>query len=160
VGGHHLGTALSLVRQGLTVGREFGVHSLEALLWVAETVEESVYAPRSLVRTHEGLAFVLSNPPLRMGAFSSLRLLLDGVEVPPGEVRFRSGADRPWRTAAEVSRLTPLELRPGEPTEVTIGRAPAEGPRAVTIRLELQSVAIPPLVWFEFTEVPRLEVPP
>lgn len=160
MGGHHLGAALSLVRQGLTVGREFGVHSLEALLWVAETVEESVYAPRSLVRSGDGLSFVLANPPLRMGAFSSLRLWLDGVEVPSGDARVRSGAAQPWRTAADISRLAPLDLRPGEPTSVMIDRALPGAERPVTVRLELQSVAIPPVVWFEFTEVPRTEVQP
>jgi hypothetical protein len=160
VSGHHLGTALSLVRQGLTVGREFGVHSLEALLWVAETVEESVYAPKSLIRTSTGLSFVLANPPLRMGAFSSLRLWLDGVQVPPAQARVRSGAVGAWRTAAEIGRSAPLELRPGAPTEVAIDGAPSGTERPVTVRLELESVAIPPLVWFEFTEVPRPEVPP
>ncbi|HKN06199.1 MAG TPA: hypothetical protein VJ021_01150 [Thermoplasmata archaeon] len=157
---HRLGPALSLVRQGLSVGREFGMHSLEALLWVAETVEESVYVPRSLVRNAEGLSFMLANPPLRVGAFSSLRFWVDRVEVPSARVRLGTGSPRAWRTAAEISGAAPLELRPGEPTEVALDQVSTGVEREVTVRLELQSVAIPPLVWFEFTEAPRTEASP
>lgn len=157
--GHHPGSAFSLLRQGLTLGYDFGVHSLEALLWVAETVEESVYLPKSLVRTPLGLSFVLANPPLRLGAFSSLRVWLDGDELRPEETRLRAGPARPWRTTADVTESNPLELRPGEPTEFALDRVPVEEGRTVTVRLELQSVAIPPLVWFEFSEVPRTEAP-
>ncbi|MGA8604258.1 MAG: hypothetical protein WB788_04235 [Thermoplasmata archaeon] len=157
---HRLGPALSMVRQGLSVGREFGLHSLEALLWVAESVEESVYVPRSLVRRDEGLSFTLANPPLRVGAFSSLRLYVDRVEVPAGQVRVGTGSPLLWRSAAEISRSAPLELRPGDPTRVRLDRVAPVAEREVTVRLELQNVAIPPLVWFEFTEAPRNEAPP
>ncbi len=160
VSDHRLGPALSLVRQGLSVGREFGMHSLEALLWVAETVEESVYVPRSLVRNAEGLSFILANPPLRVGAFSSLRFWVDRVEVPSARVRLGTGSPRVWRTAVEISGAAPLELRPGEPTEVALDQVATGVEREVTVRLELQSVAIPPLVWFEFTEAPRTEAAP
>lgn len=157
---HRVGTALSLVRQGLSVGREFGVHSLEALLWVAETVEESVYVPRSLVRNDRGLAFTLANPPLRAGAFSSLRLWVDRVEVSSGAVRVGKGSPRVWRIASEINESAPLELRPGEPTEVSLDRVSTGAEREVTVRLELQNIAIAPLVWFEFTEAPRPGAPP
>jgi hypothetical protein len=160
VSDHRLGPALSLVRQGISVGREFGLHSLEALLWVAETVEESVYVPRSLTRSAQGLSFVLANPPLRVGAFSSLRLWVDRVEVPSARVRVGSGYPRVWKTATEFTGSAPLELRPGEPTEILLEQVSTSGEREVTVRLELQSVAIPPLVWFEFTEVPVAEGSP
>lgn len=134
------------------------MHSLEALLWIAETVEESVYARGSLRRVGNGLSFVLSNPPLRMGAFSAMRVRLNGGEVPPGSIRVRHG-ESPWRTAASIDRNAPLELRPGEPTEVAIDGTSVEEGQPVSVRFELQSIAIPPLVWLEFTEMPRHEVP-
>jgi len=136
------------------------MHSLEALLWVAETIEESVYVPRSLVRSDRGLSFTLANPPLRAGAFSSLRLWVDRVEVLSGDVRVRTGSPRAWRTAAEINEASPLELRPGEPTDVSLDRVSTGTEREVTVRLELQNIAIAPLVWFEFTEIPRAEAPP
>jgi hypothetical protein len=157
VSDHRVGPTLSLVRQALSIGREFGVHSLEALLGVAETLEDSVYARGSLRRSGDGLSFALANPPLRMGAFSSVRVLLDGVAVPPGEIRVRPAEGGAWRTANEIHRAAPLELRPGEPTEISVEHATVGEGLAVTVRLELQNVAIPPLVWFEFTEVPRPE---
>jgi hypothetical protein len=160
VSDHRVGTALSLVRQGLSVGREFGMHSLEALLWVAETVEESVYVPRSLARNDRGLSFTLANPPLRAGAFSSLRLWVDRVEVSSNDLRIGKGSPRIWRTAAEINESAPLELRPGEPTEVSLDRVSTGAEREVTVRMEFQCIAIPPLVWFEFTETPRAEAPP
>ena len=150
-----LGSVLSLVRQTLSVGREFGLHSLEAMLWVAQSIEASVYVTGSLARSDSGLSFVLANPPLRMGAFSSFRIWVNRVEVSPTDLRFRSGEASPWRTAAEVGPAAPLEMRPGEPTEVALDRVSATGDGSVTVRLELRSVAIPPLVWMEFTDAPR-----
>lgn len=153
---HHLASKLSVLRQGLSVGAEFGVHSLEALLWVAETVEESVYAKGSLVEVPGGVRFLLSNPPLRMGAFYSVRAWLNGVAVVPESFRFRSPPTEPWRAAAEVTRAAPLDLLPGVPTEVELTTPDPDltRHREITVRLELASVAIPPLVWLELTEVP------
>ena len=136
------------------------MHSLEALLWVAETVEESVYVPRSLSRNDRGLSFTLANPPLRAGAFSSLRLWVDRLEVSSGDVRVGKGTPRTWRTAAQINESAPLELRPGEPTEFALDRVSTGTEREVTVRLELRNIAIAPLVWFEFTEIPRGEAPP
>ncbi len=152
-----IGPVLSLLRQGLTVGVEYGAHSLEALLWVAETVENGVYRPGSLVRHDAGLAFILDNPPLRTGAFSSARLSVEGAPLAPEEVRCRVGPGGPWRRFDSISAATPLELRPGVPTEfeTTATRGSAPGP--ITVRLELISLAIPPRVWFEFTDRARPE---
>ncbi|MGI0071379.1 MAG: hypothetical protein ACRECT_04840 [Thermoplasmata archaeon] len=151
----HVGGVLALLRQGLTLGIEYGTHSLEALIGVAETVEEGVYEPRSLRRTPHGLAFALDNPLLRVGAFTQLAIRVDGAEVRGGQVRLRPGAGAPWRTADSVGPDRPWALAPGDRTEVEVDGAFGEGARPVTVRMELRTPAIPPLVWFEFTESPR-----
>jgi len=147
-----LAALVDLVREGLAIEIGFGSHSLEALLWVAETIEGSVYAPGSLVRTGRGLAFSLSNPPLRMGAFGALRAFVDGRPVAPTTVSVREGPGLPWRGTTSLSEEAPLSIRPGQRTEVAI--EPWSGPSSgrLTVRLEFESVAIPPLVWFEFTD--------
>ena len=134
---------------------EFGSHSLEALLWVAETVESGVYRPGSLRRTSSGIAFVLDNPPLRAGAFAAARLLVDGTAVAPEMVRCRAMGSVSWQRFAELSTATPLELRPGMPTEVEAAVIPSRPDERIAVRLELTSLAIPPLVWFEFSDLAR-----
>lgn len=151
------GSLLSLLRQGFSVEREFGTHSLAALLSMAELVEQSVYARGSLIWTPSALAFRLNNPPLRTGAFSSLGVSVDRVAIPPERVRFRIGPGFSWRSASNLAADRPLELRPGLPTEVELGTTEPTDPKNVTVRLELRSVAIPPLVWFEFTDALRRE---
>ncbi len=143
---------LSLARQGLSVGVEFGAHSLEALVGIAETVEESVYERGSLAGTDGGIAFALTNPPLRTGAFGEVRLRLDGTPVASDALRVRTAAAPVWRTASSVSARAPLELAAGVRTEFAVddGRGRCDG--ELTVRLELKSVAIPPLVWFEFRD--------
>jgi hypothetical protein len=143
-----------LIRQGLTLGVQFGTHSVGALLWVAETVEEAVYEPHSLRRTSEGIGFVLDNPPLRVGAFTALEIRVDGTAVPGDRVRFRPGPGSPWRTAASLSPEATLNLGPGDRTEFDlVGAFGTEGD-PVTVRLELHNPAVPPAVWFEFNESP------
>ena len=150
---------LSLARQGLSVGVEFGPHSLEALVGIAETVEESVYAPGSLAGTDAGISFALANPPLRTGAFGEVRLRVDGASIPSDAFRVRTAAAPDWRTASTVSARAPLELAAGVRTEFAVdgdwGRREGE----LTVRLELKSVAIPPLVWFEFRDRVRSGAP-
>ncbi len=150
-----IGPILSLLRQGATVGIDFGAHSLETLVRVAETVEAGVYRAGSLARTADGVGFVLDNPPLRVGAFSSVAVALDGRSVAPESARLRAGALRPWRGFHEVSADSPLELRPGVPTEFAVATEVVPSERRLTVRLELTSLAIPPLVWIEFTDVVR-----
>ncbi len=150
----HFSELLSVVRQGLTVGVEYGTHSLEALLWVAETVEEGVYESGSLRRTPDGISFALDNPPLRTGAFESLVVRVNGDAVPGEGVRLRAGPGAPWRTAASLSRERPLALGPGDRTEFALTGPFGDGPEPITVRLELRVPAIPPLVWFEFRESP------
>lgn len=156
----HAGALFALLRQGLTLGVDYGTHSLEALLAVAETVEENVYAIDSFRRTGEGIEFALDNPPLRVGAFGAIRLAVDGTFVPPERVRWRAGEGREWRTADSVGPATPLWWAPGDRTEFAVlGTFGVDG-RPSTVRLELRSTAIPPLVWFEFTETLEEKAPP
>ncbi len=151
-----IGSWLSLLRQSISVGYDFGARPLEALLWVAETVERSVYEPGSLVRIPDGYAFALANPPLRSGAFATARLAIDRQPVDPADLFVRE-LGRPWRSAASLSRDDPLRLAPGRRTEFRARVAPGVSARTVAFRLELESVAIPPLVWFEFEDLPRAE---
>ena len=146
---------LLLARQGFSVGVEFGAHSLEALVGIAETVEESVYEAGSLAGTATGIAFALANPPLRTGAFGEVRLRIDGAPVPSDALRVRTAMAPDWRTASTVSALSPLELAAGVRTEFAVDGdwGPSDG--ELTVRLELTSVAIPPLVWFEFRDRER-----
>jgi len=159
VTGHRFGAILSLLRQGLAVEVEFGSHSLEAMVWVAETVERSVYEPHSLCRTADGLRFVLNNPPLRTGAFSWVSLAVDGAVVPPERVWTRPGPGSPWKSLQGISIEHPFEVRPGERTEVVIRDPLPLGRPEVRIRIEFRSVAIPPLVWFEFSDSLGPETP-
>jgi hypothetical protein len=149
-----VGAWMSLLRQSLSIGYDFGAHPLEALLWVAETVERSVYEPGSLVRTPQGYAFTLANPPLRSGAFSGARLSIDRQAVEP-QAFFVRERGRTWRSAGALSRSAPLRLAPGERTEFRVDIPPTAEPKPMAIRLEFDSVAIPPLVWFEFEDLPR-----
>ena len=152
VSDRRFGPVLSLVRQGWTLGTEFGAHSIEALLWVAETVEGSVYVPRSLQITATGLAFQLANPPLRVGAFRRLSVRVDGRSIDPTVVRVRSPPTAAWRTADSIDDGRPLPWVPGQHAEFEVDvPSPAPGTE-LTVRLELTSVAIPPLVWLEFRD--------
>ena len=155
MGSRHVGDVLALVGQGLRLGVEFGTHSLEALLWVAETVEESVYEPRSLVRRPDGIAFALDNPPLRVGAFAAITVSVNGAVVPGDAVLFRAGRETEWRPASRVTSSEPLFLGPGTRTEFRLRGDFGSGDAELTVHLELHEPAIPPRVWFEFTEVPR-----
>lgn len=152
---HRFGSLLRLAGEAAQLEVEFGTHSLEALAWVARTVEASVYVPDSLVRTSAGFRFALANPPLRIGAFCGLRLLVDGTPMPPDRVRVRFGPGYPWRTSSHLSPEHPLELQGGSSTEFEADWPLVGAPVPITVRLELQSVAIPPLVWLEIHETPK-----
>jgi hypothetical protein len=141
---------LSLLAQGFEVAVTLGVRSLEGLVRVAELLEHSVYEPHSLTKTPNGLSFVLRNPPLRMGAFSAVRLFCNGTAIPAGNVSLAPGRGNPVGLD-RVDREHPVTLPVGERTVFTVrGGFPEKG--RIAIRLELQSVAIPPLVWFEFSD--------
>jgi hypothetical protein len=141
----------SLLRQGVSVGWEFGARSLEELAAVGEFLEHCVYEPGSLRRAPDGLAFTLRNPPLRMGAFSSIRVLLDGVAVPAGSVTLLGEGATTGRRTEAIDPAHPFAFAFGRRTEFHL-RVDPPAPGDHRIRLELQSVAVPPLVWFEFAE--------
>ncbi|HTT16879.1 MAG TPA: hypothetical protein VMH49_05940 [Thermoplasmata archaeon] len=150
--GSRIGAWLSLVRQGLAVEVGFGTHSLETLVAIAESVEQGVYRPGSLASSDRGIVVTLANPPLRVGAFGGVRAWVDGSAVAPERLRVRAGAGGVWKAASTLSEADPLVLAPGRPTELAldgIDRAPR---RRVRVRLEFDSVAIPPLVWLEFDD--------
>jgi hypothetical protein len=153
------GAWLSLAHQAVSLEVEFGRHALEALAGIAETVEESVYEAGSLHRTDRGLEFALANPPLRVGAFRSIRVVLNGVPAPPASTGFRSGPGLPWTLGSSISRGAPFEFRPGQRTELRVEPLSDALAGRVDVRLELVSSAIPPLVWLEFRdelrELPR-----
>jgi len=148
-----VGRALSVVRQGLELGLEYGPRSVESLLWVAETIEESVYRPGSLARSGGTIRFELGNPPLRTGAFSAARLLWERQPVPPSRLRVRPDPLSPWRSADGISPDAPISLRAGVPIGVEADVPGDDVGSTVTVRLELESRAIPPLVWLEFRDV-------
>ena len=157
----HLGRDLSLLRQGISIGAEFGPHALVMLAQIAEIVEDSVYEPRSLRATPRGIRMVLQNPPLRVGAFASIQVQVNGVDIPSERARFRTNGLEEFRSFVEVSRNNPFTMIPGQRTEMELDlvEPPLKGPK--TIHLSFRSVAIPPLVWFEFTDTVRsLEEPP
>jgi hypothetical protein len=138
----------------MTLGVQFGTHSVEALLWVAETVEEGVYEAGSLRRTPEGISFALDNPLLRVGAFTSIALRVDGERIPGERVRLRAGPGSAWRTAATIGADAPLGLGPGDRTELEILGDFGPDAKPIAVRVELRTPAIPPLVWFEFHDSP------
>lgn len=151
VSDRRVGTVLSLLRQALELDVEFGTHSIESMVRIAEVVERSVYAAGSLRATPSGVRFVLENPPLRLGAFGAVRVRVDGAWIPPARTRLRTEGTTAWRTAQDVDRERPIVLLPGVPTEFEVDLNERPG-RELMVRLELESVAIPPLVWFEFRE--------
>ena len=145
---------LGLLRDGARVAYEFGLPTLTGLVAVADLLAHDVYEPHSLRRTEEGLRFTLRNPPLRMGAFDRLRLAVGGQPVPPEDSSVRPGgaaADVPF---SRVSREHPIVLPVGVRSEFAIRLTPVPAGR-LCVRLELHSVAIPPVVWFELVDEPR-----
>ncbi len=70
-------------------------------------------------------------------------------------MRLRSGPGRAWRELTDLSKEQPLDLGPGARIEFAVARPLPEGTKDLGIRLEFQSIAIPPLVWFEFTDTVR-----
>jgi len=154
VRGHRSVGILSLLRQAISLGADFGARSVESLLSVAEMVEQSVVEPGSLRRTPDGLSLALDNPPLRVGAFSKVRILVDGEAIPSERVSLRTGEGTPWRTAATVTPGWTFDLGPGDRTEIRIVTSAGGRAGPVRVRVELVPLAIPPLVWVEVRETP------
>ena len=142
---------LGLVRDGLSVGWEFGAHSLAELTRIAEFLEHCVYEPGSLSAATGGARFVLRNPPLRMGAFSAIRVQWDGRAIPGDCATVQTGDDAEPRRLSEITALDPITFGFGRRTTFRLTMpSPTAGEHH--IRVEWQSVAVPPLVWLEFRE--------
>ena len=141
---------LALLEQGVEVAVGFGLRSLEGLVDVAELLEQSVYEPRSLRRTPAGFQFTLLNPPLRMGAFSSVRLIWNGAAIGATDVTIALPGEPP-RGLDSIAPEHPVTLPVGRRTRFAVvsGNVPSGRQQ---LRLELQSVAVPPKVWFEFSD--------
>jgi hypothetical protein len=142
---------LQLFRQGLTIGRGFGLHSLQEMARVALYLESAIYDRGSLRAVPDGVTFALNSPPLRMGAFQRVSLAWDRNPLAPADCTVRP-VDRavPVRFDA-IDRARPLVLPAGRRVEFAARMEPPPS-GAHTVRLELESVAIPPTVWFEVTD--------
>jgi len=151
MGLRHLRGDVALLREAVSLIREFGLHSTERLAHVAEFLERSVYAPRSLHVAPGGAAFTLLNPPLRVGAFSAIRVSWDGRSVPAEHIFVQREGQAVERPATDITPSRPIDLRPGQRIDVRLAGVPT-GSGHHRVRLELQNIAIPPLVWFEFTD--------
>ncbi|MCI4345438.1 MAG: hypothetical protein L3K07_01590 [Thermoplasmata archaeon] len=142
---------LALLEQGAVIGWAFGTDSLAGLLRSAELLRENMLEPSSFRSASNGLRFELRNPPLRTGAFSSLSARVDSTPV-PGERAFvdpcSTGRERSF---ASIDARAPVELPVGVRHRFRFESATVS-PGMHTVRLELRSVAIPPVAWIEFTE--------
>lgn len=143
---------LSLLRQAVDLERESGFASLEELARLGDFLEHAFYEHGSLRPVERGVEFRLLNPPLRMGAFRSARVAFDGRAVAPGDVFVEVEGASP-RALSEVDLARPLTIPSGRPSTFTL-QLDAPPRRLVhhAVRLELASVAIPPIVWIEFTD--------
>jgi hypothetical protein len=140
----------SLIRQAASIDHEFGASALLELARVGRFLERAFYDPGSLVRTPSGIAFDLANPPLRVGAFKWARLLVDGTAVPAEHCRVRPEGAEAAQRFADLSGERPLIWPTGRSARFEADLLPR--PRRPTLRLELRSVAIPPLVWIELAD--------
>ncbi len=122
------------------------------------TLEHGVYEPRSLQTTEDGIRFTLRNPPLRMGAFESIRVALDGIWADPARAWVHPGGTLAPIPFHQIDRARPVTLPIGARTQFLVQGLDAS-PRRARVRMELKSVAIPPLVWFEFADELRPEPP-
>lgn len=143
---------LSALREGLSIGWAFGLGSLEELARNALELEYGIYREGSLARRPDGVAFELTNPPLRLGAFSQLRVFWDGFSLDPAKVRVATDRHPEPRAVATLSRSEPLELGVGEGSRFELALDPPPSAGHHRVRLEWTSSAIPPLVWMEFVD--------
>jgi hypothetical protein len=142
---------LGLLRDGLRIGHEYGFRSLEELARTGVFLQSVVYEAHSLHAIPGGVAFALHNPPLRMGAFSRLSLRWDEREVPLDACTVRPQAAPNAVRFSEIGPQSPVVFPVGERIAFTAGvGSPTHG--AHTVRLELRSLAIPPVVWFRLTD--------
>jgi hypothetical protein len=157
MGGSHLRVDFGLIVQGLSLSWQFSLRSASAFAGLGEFVLRNVYEFGSLTRTPTGLSFNLRNPPLRMGAFSGIAVFLDGNQVPPSAIRLQFADEPNLLSLAQVSAENPVVIPIGRRTRFSLDTPPVS-PGRHGFRLEMQSVAIPPLAWFEFDDILRPSV--
>lgn len=145
---------VGLLREAISLIDEFGLRSTERLAFVANFLERSVYLPNSLRVVPDGVGFTLLNPPLRVGAFSAVRVAWDGAFLPPDAAFVQGEGHAVERPLSDISPSRTIDLRPGQRLEVRLSGISAD-PAEHRIRLELQNIAVPPLVWFEFVDTIR-----
>ena len=155
MGHSHLRVDLAVLRQGLHLAFDFGLQPIEELARVAELLEHSVYEPGSLRSNGQEVVFTLRNPPLRTGAFDRARVFFDGALTPAANA-WAAGPDGARQPLAALGRDAPLVVPVGRRTHFGF---PWDGETGGSrkVRLELHSVAIPPLVWFEFSDHVRVD---
>jgi hypothetical protein len=118
---------------------------------VAELIESSVYDRGSLTTDGRQVRFRLLNPPLRMGAFSRITLVWDGGAIPPSDATITSVSGQSPTRLDKISAERTVTIPIGRRTEIAFATDRRES-GAHRVRLELESVAIPPMVWLEFTD--------
>lgn len=144
---------LELAREGLLLGWRFGARSVGELARIGVYIQRSVYERGSLLQRPDGFSFRLPNPPLRLGAFGSLRLALDGIPLAPEATWVRTEPAREPRPASTIDREHPLLLLPGVPLEIGARRDPPPSVGStLSVRIVLGNIAIPPPVWMEFRD--------
>lgn len=142
---------LSLLGQGLAIGRSFGPRAVAGLLRTADLVQRNLVDPDSFRVGPAGLEFRLWNPPLRPGAFFDLSARIDGLRV-PAERSFVGPEEGPAeRSFARITRESPIGLAPGVVHCVRLAPERPVPPGTHAVRLELRNVAIPLVSWLEFT---------
>ena len=143
---------LSLLRSGLSLGWSFGLASLSELARTALELESGIYRAGSLVRAGDRIEIELDNPPLRIGAFRSVRIAWDGAWVPSERAQVSTESRPELRSLASITVDVPLELGVGEGSRFSLAIPPGPVAGLHRVRIEWWSRAIPPLVWLEFTD--------
>jgi hypothetical protein len=143
---------LSLLAQAVELERESGFASLEELARLGAFLEHAFYVPKSLRASGQGVEFEIHNPPLRMGAFRAAQVHWDGRAVPADRAVLAVEGAEPLRFA-DIRPERPLSIPSGRVSTVRLGidQRPSYLHHHL-VRLELRSVAIPPLVWLEFSD--------
>lgn len=158
MGHSHLRLDLAVLRQGLHLALDFGLQPVEELARIAELLEHSVYESGSLGSNGREVTFTLLNPPLRTGAFDAARIFWDGASTPVVGA-WAAGPEEGPRPLETVRRDSPLVVPVGRRTRFGFPQRGLAASGTRKVRLELHSVAIPPLVWFEFSDRLREDPP-
>ncbi len=131
---------------------EFGTKAITELARTASLAGLQVFERGSLKATPDGVRFTFRNPPLRMGAFSAIRVFWDRQRVPDADVTVQVRGSPPPTSLAKVKANRPFTVPVGQRTDFVL-RLPTPAEGAHRLRLELQSVAIPPMVFWESMEL-------